>query len=673
MSGITGIYNLDGCPVAPALLEQMTQRLAHRGPDGTHTWVEGACGLGHRMLWTTPESLLEKLPSVHERGDFVITADARIDNREDLAKVLNLPQRPLEKITDSDFILAAYETWGEQCPEYLVGDFAFAIWDQRQQHLFCARDHFGVKPFYYHASARLFTFASEMKALLCLPDVPRRLNEVRLGDYLTLTLEDQVITIYQDIQRLPPATSLVISPAGMRSWSYWHLDAQRELSLDSDAAYAATFRQIFTEAVQCRLRTAFPIGSHLSGGLDSSSVTCVARNLLEPTPQTLHTLSLTFDVLSECDERSYINTVLEQGDLIPHYIPGDQISPVSNLDEVFEYEDEALLGPGHFYPWYLDEMAHKQGLRVCLDGFDGDTVVGHGVARLAELALQGQWQTFAHEAKAVAINFTNFNTSPLELLAHYGLPCLTQFVRHGQWIKFMRSLHEIHHYFGVSRKALLKDYGLKAIAPAPVLHLWQKVRGRASTDPAPPLLANPTFAKRVGLEQRMQALQRPESGLFSARAQQHQSLTSGVIAYALEQADQYAARFSLEMRHPFLDKRLVEFCLALPAEQKMCDGWTRMVMRRGMAGILPEAIQWRQGKMNATPNFNDGLVNRDRHRLDAILAAKLHHIAGVADLQVFQAAYQRLTTQKSGSNQDRMTVWQITSLITWLEHHGMTL
>ncbi len=673
MSGILGLYNLKGCPVEPSHLEQMTQSLAHRGPDGSQTWIEGALGLGHRMLWTTPESLLEILPVVHEDGNLVMTADARLDNREELVEALNLPRHLVEKITDSDIILAAYSTWGEQCPDYLIGDFAFVIWDRQQQHLFCARDHFGVKPFYYHAAAHRFAFASEMKALLCLPEMPRHLNEVRLGDYLTLTLDDPVITIYQDILRLPPATCMVVTPTGIRSWSYWQLNAERELNLDSDEAYALQFRQIFTEAVRCRLRSAFPIGSHLSGGLDSSSVTCVARNLLETTQKTLHTLSLTFDVVSECDERPYINAVLDQGDVIPHYIAGDQISPLSDLEEVFQYEDEALIGPSHFYPWHLNQAAQTQGLRVCLDGFDGDTVVGHGVARLAELALQEQWQTFALEARAVAINFANFNTSALGLLKAYGLPCLTHFCRRGQWIKFGRSLQQIHRHFGLSRKAMLKEYGLKALTPAPLLQVWQALRGRALPSATAPSLANPQFAERIGLEQRLQQFETADSELSTVRADQWQALTNGTIAYTLEQADQYAARFAIELRHPFLDKRLVEFCLSLPAEQKMWQGWTRMVMRRGMAGVLPEAIQWRRDKMDATPNFIDGLVNRDRPLLEAVMTSKLQHIESIANLQVLQTAYQRLTTTQRSTDADRMTVWQIASLTTWLEHHGMTL
>lgn len=281
MSGIMGIYYLGDRPVDREDLGMMVETLAHRGPDGADIWIDNSVGFGHRMLWTTPESLLEKLPLANSTGDLIITSDARIDNRDELISKLQLNNCASEKITDSQLILAAYEKWGEQSPEHLLGDFAFAIWDKRQQSVFCARDHLGVKPFYYYYQAgKAFIFASEIKALLCLQQVPRQLNEVRIADYLTLTMEDRAITSYQDILRLPPAHSMVVSQSGMEIKSYWELDPHREIKMDSNEAYAEKFREIFTEAVRCRLRSAFPIASQLSGGLDSSAVTCVARDLL---------------------------------------------------------------------------------------------------------------------------------------------------------------------------------------------------------------------------------------------------------------------------------------------------------------------------------------------------------------------------------------------------------
>lgn len=675
MSGIMGIHYLDSCPVDSSDLGRMVDILAHRGPDGSDIWVDGSVGFGHRMLWTTPESLIEKLPLVNQTGNFLITSDARIDNRDELISALHLNNCPLEKITDSQLILAAYEKWGEQCPEYFIGDFAFAIWDKLKQSLFCARDHFGVKPFYYyHQAGKVFLFASEIKALFCLPQVPRRLNEVRIADYLALMMEDKTITTYQDIMRLAPAHSMVVSQPGIRLWSYWSLDPNREIKLDSDEDYADEFRKIFTEAVRCRLRSTFPIISHLSGGLDSSAVTCVARDLLtKENKQPLHTISSIFDKITECDERPFINAVLEQGELIPHYVHGDEFSPLSNLDSIFQYEDEALLGPSHFYPWNLNRTVNELGLRICLDGFDGDTTVCHGMTRLSELASQGNWTSFIQETKAVS---QHFNFSPYAMFRSYGLPYLKDLAKQWRWIKFAKAVQQIHRHFGGSRKQLILHHGLKPLLPKPVQQLtqWRNKQSKSvnsATSQTP--LVNRDFAERIGLDKRILKLVSSTNRPLTVREEHWHNLTQGILAYTLEQMDQYAAMFSLEARHPFMDKRLIEFCLALPSEQKMYQGWGRMVMRRALAGILPEKVQWRGGKADMTPNFNDGLLNRDRQLLDEVMSHKIQSLEKYIDLDFLQAAYKRiLSPETQVTDHDYIAVWQAVILALWLEFKALT-
>ncbi|MCG6136156.1 MAG: lasso peptide isopeptide bond-forming cyclase [Nostoc sp. LLA-1] len=672
MSGIVGVQYLNNRAVDPQHLQRMVDIIAHRGPDGVDTWIEDSVGLGHRMLWTTPESLIEKLPLVNQAAKLVITADARIDNRDELMSVLELPDRPIEKITDSEFILAAYQRWGESCPEHLLGDFAFAIWDQNKQSLFCARDHLGVKPFYYfYQPGTMFVLASEIKAIFGIPQIPRRLNEVRIADYLALMMEDQVITTYQDILRLPPAHSMVINQSVMRIWPYWQLDKQRELRLSSNEEYAKEFKNIFTEAVRCRLRSAFAIASHLSGGLDSSAITCVARHLLHQAakPQELHTISNIFDEITECDERPFINAVLEQGGLIPHYIHGDQCNPLSNLDSIFQYEDEALLGPSHFYPWNLNRVAKELGIRICLDGFDGDTVVCHGSARLTELARQGKWQILISELKTVS---AHFNLPPLGVLQNYGLPYLQDLVKQLRWIAFAQAVQLIHQHFGISRQLLIIKFGLKPLIPQSMRRLWWRLRRKQLTSmsvgsQAP--LVNSKFAEDIHLEERIYKFNADPQPPLTVREEHWRNLTQGILAYTFEQADQYAAMFSLEARHPFMDKRLVEFCLALPSEQKLDQGWGRVVMRRALAGILPEKIQWRGGKADMTPNFNDGLLNRNREILSEVMTHKLGNMEKYVDIDFLQAAYQRLlSTENQVQKGDTMAVWQAVILALWLDY-----
>ncbi len=671
MSGIAGIYYLDGRTVNREELGRMVDILAHRGPDNSDIWSEESVGLGHRMLWTTPESLLEKLPLVDQTGDLVITADARIDNREELIAALELTDRPVEKITDSQLILFAYEKWGESCVGHLLGDFAFAIWDQRQQILFCARDHFGVKPFYYYYKAgQTFIFASEIKALVCLPEVPKRLNEVRIADYLALMMEDKSITSYQGILRLPPAQTLTVSYGrGIRLRSYWSLNPSYELRLNSNQEYADAFKEIFTEAVRCRVRSAFPVGSHLSGGLDSSSVTCIARELLpQKAGSGLHTFSNVFDDVPECDERPFINAILAQGGLIPHYVHADQFGPLSDWKHFFQYEDEALIGPSAFLPWGLNRATQQQGVRICLDGFDGDTTVSHGAVYFTELARKGQWVTFATEANATS---KHFDTSPLGILSHYGLMYLEELARQWRWVAFARAANEINQHFKVSRQTLFLHHGLKALAPQSVRQVWRSLRGGNNVNSVPSLI-NPSFAHQIGLNDRIQTFDLPQSPPSTVREDQWRTLTSGLFALTLELVDRSAAAFSIESRHPFMDKRLIEFCLALPPEQKLDQGWSRIVMRRAMDGVLPKEVQWRGGKTDMTPNFLHGLLSLNRELLDQVVLGDSGSIKAYVDLNALHSSHNRLVSGGKVKDEDIMAVWRAVTLALWLRYTGMT-
>ena len=471
MSAIAGLYRTDGRPVRAADLEPMLESLAHRGPDAKGVWNEGSVGLGHRMLRTTPESCHERLPLMNQARDLVITADARIDNRRELVAELGLDGRPDAEISDSGLILSAYEQWGEDSAKRLLGDFAFAIWDGRKQTLFCARDHPGVKPFYYHRSDRVFAFGTEIKALLSLPDVPRRLNQVRVADYLAGMFEDQTITFYRDVLRLPAGHCMTVSPRGVRVRAYYSLDPTREIRLRSDDEYAEAFRERFTEAVRCRLRSAFPVGGLLSGGLDSSSIVGTARRVLrEEGTSRLHTFSAIFPDLPEADlrkidERRFMEAVLAPGGLAPHYVRADRLSPLTDLKRVFWHQDEAVVAPNLYMHWALYDAASDQGVRVLLDGIDGDTTVSHGLEYLSELARTGKVRTLAREVIALS---RRHNSPP---------------------------------------RSVLWQFGLRPLVPESMRHVWRAVRRRPRPSSTICTAIKPVFAQRVGLAERTQSFQ----------------------------------------------------------------------------------------------------------------------------------------------------------------------
>jgi len=648
----------------------MSAILAHRGPDGVGQWHSGPVGLGHRLLKTALDRSDEKHPESNKSSNLVITADARVDNREQLIDILGFTGLTANGITDSQLILAAYEKWGERCPENIIGDFAFAVWDSRSQTFFFARDHFGIRPLYYYQRDDVLVFASEIKALFCLPDVPRQLDELRVGYHLALTVEDKAITFYKGVKLLLPGHSLTFGPEGARLRTFWSLDISKELRLGSDDDYAQAFREIFFEAVRCRLLNAFPVGSTLSGGLDSSAVTCVARDLLvEGCCSDLHTISAIFENTPQCDERTYIDAVLAQGCLRPDYVKVDQASPFSQYERVLEIGDEPFSSPTFYILWRLCQTAQERGIRVLLDGFDGDTAVHHGDSYLAELARSGQWGKFAEEARAIA-RHENLPAVPT-LVEQYALPYLKELAKEGRWGVFARETGQFAKQFGrKTQKVRRHVYWQCALFPLVVEPMWKRWQGR------PGNLDNirkvneimlPGFVRRISLEDHLQALTAHRLVPPRTAREEHCALlTSGLIPYAFELVDKASMAFSIESRHPFSDRRLVEFCLALPASQKLQQGWVRMIVRRALHDTLPEEIVWRGGKTVNSPAVTAGLLKYDAPLLEETIMKNPEPLEEFVDIGALRATYRRYLSNRN--QHDEMLIWQAVTLALWLRY-----
>lgn len=640
MSGIVGIYYLDGRHVDHKDLRRMVDRLEHRGPDGEGIWYKGSIGLGHRMLWTTPESLKEKLPLVYRNGKLVITADARIDNRDELISSLDIKNRPLGDITDSEIILDSYEKWGEGCPEKLIGDFAFAIWDGYNQKLFCARDTMGIKPFYYYKSDKLFVFASEIKALLCLKEVPRKLNELMVAFYLARIFKDNNITFYQDIVRLPAVHSLNVNKEILQLRKYFSFSPYREIKLSSDNEYADAFREVFTEAVRCRLRSAFLVGSTLSGGLDSSSICCTARNLLlknENVQGQLHTYSAIFPSLPEedlkkIDERKFINAVLSKGDFIPHFIHADEIGPLTEIDRLLWHKDDAFIGPNMFIHWAMHKEAQQNNNRVFLDGIDGDTTISYGLDYVADIARSLRWIKLYKEAIAFS-KITNRDP-----------------------------------------RTFIWRYGFKPLIPKGIIKLGRMLRGQNQTDWKMNTDINPSFANYIQLEEHIKSLSNNRSIPYrTSREKQWHSFNDALIQHGMEILDSSASAFSVEARYPFFDRRLMELSLALPPEQKFKNGWIRAIHRNSMSGILPKEVQWRKGKANLNPNFQRKLLEYGKDLLDKVIVKDPQLIDNYINISTLKERYNRYSSQPTIKNQDALSIYVTVTFSLWLNEAEITI
>ena len=301
MSGIVGIVNFDGAPVDRDLVTRMTESMVFRGPDALQILVERNVGFGHTMLRTTWEAEDEKQPLTLD-GKIWLTADARIDGRAELTQKLGVSE---STNNDAELILRAYHSWKEQCIDHLIGDFAFAIWDSNEHRLFCARDHFGVKPLYYaRTSADCFIFSNTLNTLRLHPSVSDELHEPAIADYVLFGLnQDLASTTFRDIQRVPAGHTLSISKSSLTIRRYWQLTADN--AKDPDKNCVEQFQQLLTTATKDRLRTS-RIGISMSGGLDSTSLAAITQDLLrDDRRSSIRACTNVYDSLFPDEERHY--------------------------------------------------------------------------------------------------------------------------------------------------------------------------------------------------------------------------------------------------------------------------------------------------------------------------------------------------------------------------------
>jgi len=398
VSGIFGVFNRNRKPVDKKIVDTMLDAMSYWEPDDRGTWLNGSVAFGHTMLWNTPESKLEHLPN--KQGYLAITMDARLDNREELAEKLDMTDHPLGKITDSDFILAAYRKWGEECPRYLLGDFAFAIWDEKKQQMFCARDHIGIKPFYYYVCNELFIFTNLLSPITTHPYVSKKLDDTSLAKFLTSQgFFDNRSTFFKYVKKIPAASTLVITRENILESKYWHVEDIRPLHYDSFEQYTEHFRILFEKAVESRLRTLYPVASHLSGGLDSSSIAVLAARKLKERSLLLHTFNWAQqpdeNVDPEHPEWNFSERIAkaegiayQRIDLLPSY-----------LSEMYNNVNILNNDTGFFWEEYLiRDRANSHNIRTILSGWGGDQFISYdGYAYYSGLFWSGHFLSAIHE------------------------------------------------------------------------------------------------------------------------------------------------------------------------------------------------------------------------------------------------------------------------------------
>lgn len=588
MSGICGIIYFEGKSIQNELVD-MVDALAHRGSDGISHYQQAHVGLAHLMQHVTYESVHESQPLVGKSG-CVCVADARIDNRVELIERLGL--KPANGVvTDAELIMEAYECWGDECPEHLIGDFAFVVWNPQRQQLLVVRDHMGVRPlFYYHKPGHCFAFASEISALLSLSFVPKQLHEAKMAIYLCWFSDFRMYskeTYYNDILALEPAYRITITKDNFEKRFFWEFLPEKFAHLKTENDFLEAFKETFIEAVRCRVRTPFSVSSHLSGGFDSSSVSVIARNILRERDAYLHTVYI--DVKHpNADEKFYAQSVVNTGG-----IKHEWVSASKGFYESSNVMMEICHTPDHSVVPALNQLPVAQAIaqnrsRVALTGHDGDSIVGHGSGWIVETLRQRRWKVFRKSVYSIVDIFDKKGAKKeyfyRKYLKEYVNGLMKEYLIQKKWLALIRLLvgASVHVKYRVSGadiykgviKLLFKDDSTTKIPPHSFLNKERAERMHKSS----------VFVELFHWPEEMP---QPIRNIYAANIIEQNEVFNNV-----------SARHGFVYVHPFLDKRLIELCAVIPREINFDNGVLRGVIRKSMAEYLPLEVAARKTKVD---------------------------------------------------------------------------
>jgi len=558
VSAIFGVLRFDGADVQARELERMSNVLAHRGPDGRRFVAEGPVGIGHCLLRVNQEDLFEAQPIRDVEADLILAADCRIDNREDLAAAFGIDAGALRDLPDSALVLRAYKRWGEAAPEHLIGDFAYAVWDGRARKLVLARDHMGQRYVFYHRSERFFAFSTEIKGLWAVEGAPREIREAVIGRRLLPAGVPVVAsrgTLFVGIQGVEGATSLAVMADGaLASHAYWRPHADPAHERRDERHYVETYRGLLEEAVACRLRRLLrPAALMLSGGFDSAAIAGLARPTVTRQGRKLLTYSSVASdehLGSTHDIRRWIEACRR---VMPHldtrYVVATAGAPLDNLEERFTRNDGLSSIVDHVQH-AIFAQATGAGARLLLDGVGGDfTINPRGRGALARLLRTRKLRRLVAEI-GPTMRMTGqslWQVLRRELITNLLPRRLLNRLYNGPWRRPAE--------FAIQDRFLDRLLREGALGETPGI------------DPIP-----------VGA---MRAL-----SLNAAAAQAAASRPSRAIP---------AASYALELSRPFLDKRVVEFGLAIPEDLYVRGGRDRYLARTALADVYPPELLARVG------------------------------------------------------------------------------
>jgi len=560
LCGIFGIYGY----VDKQLITKMSDILAHRGPDDVGFFFDENIALGNRRL-----SIIDikggHQPIHNEDSSMWVTFNGEIYNFQELRQELERRGHKFYTDSDTEVIIHAYEEWQENCTKKFNGMWAFAIWDSVREQLFLSRDMVGIKPLYYFFDGNKFVFASEIKAILLEKSIQKTPNDRVIYEYLAYALHDHTEqTFFNGVMALLPGHNLIVNKKGIRSERYWdmaYISKETESLTRSDDFYAKSFFELLKNSVQLRLISEVPIGTCLSGGLDSSSIVFLINRLLFPNPNLIKVIGEKQKTFSACyeekriDEREYIEEVTRHTTAEKNFIFPSSEQLWMDIKKLVYYQDEPFVSVSVFAQWSVMKLASTK-VKVVLDGQGGDELLAgysayYGVF-LMNLLKERKIYSFIKEL-LLSLDLT-----------------LSYFKRYVLFSPRSKRLNE-------SKRLLDENF----------IHRFDRAAEANDKNGA---LPRPAYSEGVVFN------------LPGLAEQLYLDLTKFSLPALLRYEDRNSMAFSVEARVPFLDPRLIGYVFSLPISQRLKNGWTKYILRNAMKGILPEKILKRRSKVGfATP------------------------------------------------------------------------
>lgn len=573
MCGIAGIINIDPTEISLRKLRIMTDTIAHRGPDGEGHWIsdDGKTGLGHRRLRIIDLSPAASQP-MHYMQRYTIIFNGEIYNYIELKNLLSKKGYFFNTHSDTEVLLALYDAEKENCLQLLDGMFSFAIYDSKEKKVFCARDRFGEKPFFYtFKKNNSFVFASEIKALKAYTG-NCSINNQMLYNYLAFGyLDDKKNiseTFYRDIFKLPHSHYIIIDTANVtiQIKQYWKINPDEIDNSITIKQSAEKFNELFYTSVNRRLRSDVNVGSSLSGGIDSSLIVCVIDDLLKKNKAEHSFANSAFKQKSfsarfpgfKRDEGAFIQMVIDKTNVEPHFTYPNEETLLNEIDRVAYYQDEPFGGASILAQYEVMKLAKKNDVTVLLDGQGAD-----------EILAGYHWY---------------FNVFFRQMEGY----------KNGKYKKEYESYRSLHKHNPVNKEEKKDlEYLIRKLIPGKI-HSIKK--SSAWFDQK----INAPFNKDFFAEYADGLFKNPASFSDLNKTLYHSSM-DGDLQILLRYADRNSMAFSREVRLPFLSHELVEFLFSLPVEYKIHEGWTKWIMRESFSQLLPAKICWRLDKIGYEP------------------------------------------------------------------------